>query len=57
MIADFPHDHPPFGIEHESTRRMLATMCGEQLAQGLVKSPADPDALFAEFEAMRKAAA
>lgn len=57
MIADFPDDTPPFGIEHESTRRMLAAMCHEQLAQGLVKSSADPNSLFAEFDAMLKAAA
>jgi hypothetical protein len=34
---------------------MLAVMCQEQVAQGLVRSPADPDQLFRDFEAMLSA--
>lgn len=57
MFADFPEDTPPFGSGNAATRRMLATMCHEQFAQGLVKSPADPESLFAEFESMLEAVA
>lgn len=56
MLADFSEDTPPFGSRQAATKRMLATMCHEQVAQGLVNAPAEPDSLFAEFEAMLQAA-
>lgn len=52
MLADFAEDTPPFGSTGPATRRMLATMCREQFEQGLVETPAKPEQLFAEFEAM-----
>lgn len=52
MLADFADDTPPFGSAAPATRRMLEVMCREQFAQGLVRSAADPQRLFAEFEAM-----
>ena len=55
MLADFAEDTPPFGCHQTATRQMLATMCHEQFVQGLVRSPADPDALFSDFEAMSDA--
>ncbi|QDC02331.1 nitrate ABC transporter substrate-binding protein [Mesorhizobium sp. 8] len=55
MLADFADDTPPFGHTSPATRRMLAVMCQEQVAQGLVQSSADPDQLFRDFEAMLSA--
>lgn len=57
MLIDFAGDTPPFGTESPSHQRMLATMCAEQEAQGLVAKAADPKALFAGFEALKRAAA
>lgn len=43
-------DWQPYGIE--PNRAMLATFCGEQLAQGLVSEPLDPDTAFADYQAI-----
>lgn len=53
--ALFGDDWQPNGVE--ANRRMLADFCAEQLAQGLVDTPLDPDAAFAEFQALRAAGA
>lgn len=52
MYRDFGADTPPFGTESAAHRTMLATMCFEQHAQGLVQKPADPQRLFAAFDAL-----
>ncbi len=52
MYRDYPEDTPPFGTESAAHRKMLATMCHEQHAQGLVDKPADPQKLFAAFNAL-----
>ncbi len=57
MLRDFPEDTPPFGIESAAHQRMLAVMCKEQEAQGLVPKAADPKSLFQGFEALQRAAA
>jgi 4,5-dihydroxyphthalate decarboxylase len=41
----------PYGLGAEN-RRMIARFCAEQHAQGLIPSPFDPAAVFAEFEAL-----
>jgi hypothetical protein len=46
MGADFE----PYGY-HEN-RDMVATFCAEQLAQGLIAAPLNPDALFSDFVAL-----
>ena len=46
MGADFQ----PYG--YRENRDMVATFCAEQLAQGLIPKPLDPDALFADFVAL-----
>lgn len=56
MLRDFADDTPPFGMESPAHRRMIAALCREQQAQGLVETAADPDALFSGFEALRRAA-
>ncbi|GAA0613560.1 ABC transporter substrate-binding protein [Paenochrobactrum glaciei] len=56
MIKDFPEDTPPFGCHQDAHKKMLAVMCHEQYAQGIVQKPADPLKLFADFEAFLKAA-
>ncbi len=43
-------DWQPYGVE--PNRRMLATFCDEQLAQGLVSEPLNPDTAFADFQAV-----
>lgn len=56
LCTDFAADSV-FGMESEANRRMVETICREQHAQGLVPKAADPKRLFADFEAIRKAAA
>jgi len=46
MGADFR----PYG--YRENRAMVAAFCAEQVAQGLVAGPLDPDALFADFETL-----
>jgi 4,5-dihydroxyphthalate decarboxylase len=46
MGADFQ----PYG--YRENRHMVAAFCAEQLAQGLIPKPLDPDALFADFLAL-----
>jgi 4,5-dihydroxyphthalate decarboxylase len=41
----------PYGLGPEN-RRMVARFCEEQHAQGLIARPLDPEAVFAEFEAL-----
>ncbi len=45
-------DWQPYGIE--PNRKMLATFCEEQLVQGLVTQPLDPDSAFADYEAVAR---
>jgi 4,5-dihydroxyphthalate decarboxylase len=52
MYRDFAQDTPPFGTESAAHQKMLATMCAEQQAQGLVAKAADPKGLFAAFDAL-----
>lgn len=40
----------PYGAREN--RPMVAAFCAEQLAQGLIRQPLDPDAVFADFEAL-----
>jgi len=54
MLNDFAGDVPPFGLAAPSTRKMIATICAEQEAQGLVPKAARPESLFAWFESVRK---
>jgi 4,5-dihydroxyphthalate decarboxylase len=42
----------PYG--YRENRRMVAAFCEEQHAQGLIAHPLDPDAVFADFEALVK---
>ena len=56
MIRDFSEDTPPFGSDKPAHRTMLAAMCHEQYAQGLVGTAADPARLFSDFEEIAKAA-
>ena len=56
LCTDFAGDSV-FGMESEANRRMVETICREQHAQGLVPKAADPKRLFADFEAIRRAAA
>ena len=51
--AIFGDDWQPNGVE--PNRRMLADFCAEQLAQGLVTTPLDPDTAFADFQAVAQA--
>ena len=41
-------DWQPYGVE--PNRRVIAALCEEQYAQGLVQQPFDPAAAFADFE-------
>jgi len=50
MIRDFPGDTPPFGTETPAHKRMLAMICHEQFAQGLIARAARPEDLFSGFE-------
>jgi 4,5-dihydroxyphthalate decarboxylase len=45
-------DWQPYGVE--PNRKMLATFCEEQLVQGLVTQPLDPDAAFADYESVTR---
>ena len=56
LCGDFADDSV-FGMESKANQRMVETICREQHAQGLVPKAADPKALFACFEKVRKAAA
>jgi hypothetical protein len=56
LCSDFADDSV-FGMESKANQRMVETICREQHAQGLVPKAADPKALFAGFETLRKAAA
>jgi hypothetical protein len=40
----------PYG--YRENRDMVATFCAEQLAQGLIAAPLNPDTLFADFVAL-----
>ncbi|MGH7267877.1 MAG: hypothetical protein ACREMB_23925 [Candidatus Rokuibacteriota bacterium] len=40
---------------YRENREMVAAFCAEQLAQGLIPAPLDPDALFADFLALTEA--
>jgi 4,5-dihydroxyphthalate decarboxylase len=46
--ALFGEDWKPSGVA--PNRAMLARLCDEVLAQGIVERPVDPDTIFAEFE-------
>jgi 4,5-dihydroxyphthalate decarboxylase len=48
MGADFR----PYGYRDRENRTMVAAFCAEQLAQGLIAAPLDPDTLFADFLAL-----
>jgi 4,5-dihydroxyphthalate decarboxylase len=48
MGADFQ----PYGYRDHQNRAMVAAFCAEQLAQGLIVAPLDPDTLFADFLAL-----
>lgn len=54
MLNDFAGDVPPFGLAAPSIRKMIAAICAEQQAQGLVAKAARPEDLFAWFESARK---
>jgi 4,5-dihydroxyphthalate decarboxylase len=45
-------DWQPFGVE--ANRRMLASFCAEQVAQGLVTEPLTPETAFADYEAVAR---
>jgi 4,5-dihydroxyphthalate decarboxylase len=45
-------DWQPYGVE--PNRAMLEAFCNEQLAQGLVTEPLNPDTAFADFQAIAK---
>jgi 4,5-dihydroxyphthalate decarboxylase len=57
MLHDFAGDTPPFGMESPAHQKMVAAMCHEQHAQGLVAKPARPEELFAGFNELHRAAA
>ena len=48
MGADFR----AYGYRDRQNREMVAAFCAEQLAQGLIAAPLDPDVLFADFLAL-----
>lgn len=50
LVRDFAGDTPPFGTESEAHRKMLAMICHEQFAQGLIPRAARPEELFAGFK-------
>jgi 4,5-dihydroxyphthalate decarboxylase len=54
LLRDFEGDTPPFGLEAPSLRKMVAAICSEQHAQGLVATAARPEDLFADFEKLRQ---
>lgn len=49
MLSDFAEEMPPYGLESEGNRKMIAYMCKEQYEQGLVPRQADPEDLFRAF--------
>src|SRR5262249_34299762 len=51
LLRDFAGNVPPFGLAAAAQRRMLATLCAEQQAQGLTDVAARPEQLFAWFAA------
>lgn len=53
ILREFPEDASPFGMESPSHRKMVATVCAEQVAQKLVDQPARPEDLFAGFETLQ----
>lgn len=56
MVRDFGGDTPPFGTESEAHKRMLAMICHEQFAQGLIPKAAKPEQLFADFDKIQEQA-
>jgi 4,5-dihydroxyphthalate decarboxylase len=59
VLADLEEQHAlmgadfrPYGYRDRENRGMVAVFCGEQLAQGLIATPLDPDTLFADFLAL-----
>jgi 4,5-dihydroxyphthalate decarboxylase len=55
LLADLEESQALFGPRfsaygYRENREMVAAFCAEQLAQGLVAKPIDPDAVFADFE-------
>ena len=52
QLGNFSGDTPPFGMASQAHQLMVATMCHEQYAQGLVTRPANPAELFADFSAI-----
>ena len=48
----FGHDWQPNGIE--PNRKMIQTLCDEELAQGLILAPLEATTVFAEFEQVMK---
>jgi 4,5-dihydroxyphthalate decarboxylase len=53
QVRDFSGDIPPFGTESDAHKRMLAMICHEQFAQGLIPSAARPEELFAGFDSIK----
>lgn len=56
MVRDFAGDTPPFGTETPAHQRMLAMICHEQFAQGLIPKAARPEDLFASFANIKASA-
>ena len=54
MLFDFPEDTPPFSVESVAHKRMIETICKEQLAQKLVERAANPNDLLAAFTTIEK---
>ena len=48
----FGYDWQPHGIE--PNRKMIQTLCDEELAQGLILAPLEATTVFAEFEQVMK---
>jgi len=55
LLNEFADD-AVFGMESKANQKMVETICREQHAQGLVPKAADPKALLAGFDAVRRAA-
>ena len=49
IFSDFRDDALPFGMASKAHQRMVAAICNEQKAQGLVSVAANPSDLFADF--------
>lgn len=54
MVRDFPGELPPYGLESDAHRKMLADMCREHFEQKLVERMADSTRLFASFESIQR---